>query len=83
MDKKVTAEMNSELTKTFTKEKVEMTLIQMAPLKSPSPDGFNPCFYQTYWHIVSENVTLVVLNLLIRVFLTVVSIFLTLPYSKN
>lgn len=26
-------------------------------LESPSPDGFKTSFYQTYWHIVNEEVT--------------------------
>lgn len=56
--------MNSNLAATFTREEVEMTLKQMAPLKSPCPDGFNLGFYQTYWHIVEDEVTSVVLKFL-------------------
>lgn len=36
----------------------------MAPMKLPRLDNFNPSFYQTYWHIVGEEVTLVVLKFL-------------------
>lgn len=36
----------------------------MAPLKSSGPNGFNPSFYQFYWHIMGEAVTSVVLNFL-------------------
>lgn len=39
-----------------------MALKQMAPLKSPSSDGFNPSFYQTYWHIVGEEITSIFLK---------------------
>ena len=44
----VTEEMNSELLKEFTVEEVENALKQMAPLKSPGPDGMPPLFYQSY-----------------------------------
>lgn len=57
-------EMNAELTKQFTKQEVKIALKQMAPMKLPRLDNFNPSFYQTYWHIVGEEVTLVVLKFL-------------------
>ena len=44
----VTKEMNSELLKEFIAEEVENALKQMAPLKSPGPDGMPPLFYQSY-----------------------------------
>lgn len=56
--------MNNSLTEDFTKEEVVAALKQMAHLKSSSPNGFNPSFYQSYWHIVGEEVTSVVLNFL-------------------
>lgn len=56
--------MNFNLTKHCFKEEVESPLKQMAPLKSLGPDGFNPSFYQKYWHIVGEEVTLVALKFL-------------------
>lgn len=61
---KVTTKMNNYLTSPFLKEEVEMALKQMAPLKSPGLDGFNISFYQTYSHIVGEEVTFVVLKFL-------------------
>ena len=42
---KVTEDMNVELLKEFTTDEVENALKQMAPLKSPSPDGMPPLFY--------------------------------------
>lgn len=45
-------------------EEVEYALKNMAPLKSPGLDGFNPGFYQKYWHIVGSEVSSVVLNFL-------------------
>ena len=44
----VTAKMNTELMAKFMTEEVETTLKQMAPLKSPGPDGMPPIFYQHY-----------------------------------
>ena len=44
----VTKEMNSELLKEFIAKEVENALKQMAPLKSPGPDGMPPLFYQSY-----------------------------------
>lgn len=56
--------MNDSLMECFTKEEFELALHQMTPLKSPSLDGFNPSFYQMYWHIVGDKVTSVVINFL-------------------
>lgn len=56
--------MNSSLTKQFTREEVKLALKQMVPLKSLGLDGFNPVFYQTYWHIVGDEVTLMALKFL-------------------
>lgn len=61
---KVTDEMNSELTRTFTKEDVVATLKQLHPTKSPGPDDMSALFFQKYWDIVSTNVFNMVLNVL-------------------
>ena len=53
---KVTEEMNTTLTTTFTVDEVEKALKQMEPLKSPGPDGMPPLFFQTYWSLVGPNV---------------------------
>lgn len=55
--------MNEALTKQFMREEVA-TLKRMALLKSPDPNGINPNFYQTYWHIMRDEITLVVLQFL-------------------
>lgn len=31
-------------------------MFSMHPEKSPSDDGLNPAFYQTYWSIVGEDI---------------------------
>ena len=48
----------------FQAEEVHTVLKQMAPLTAPGPDGMSPIFYKTYWNIVGEDVTAVVLNAL-------------------
>ncbi|XP_075640217.1 uncharacterized protein LOC142611959 [Castanea sativa] len=56
--------MNVELLKEFTPDEVENALKQMAPLKSPGPDGMPPLFYQNYWslsafmadRLISDNI---------------------------
>lgn len=40
----------------FTAQEVEIALKQMAPLKSPGPDGLPPIFYQNYWSLVGNDV---------------------------
>lgn len=62
MTNRVLTEMYNLLTEPFKKEEVAVALKQMDPLKSPDLDGFNPNFYQSYWHIVCEEVISVVLN---------------------
>ena len=32
-------------------------LFSMHPDKAPGPDGMNPCFFQHYWDVVSDDVT--------------------------
>ena len=61
---KVTNEMNSELTRTFTREEVVIALKQLHPTKSPGPDGMLALFFQKYWSIASTNVSNMVLNVL-------------------
>ena len=58
---KVTQDMNMELLKEFTANEVENALKQMAPLKSPGPDGMPPLFYQSYWSLVGPEVTKAIL----------------------
>ena len=48
----------------FQASEVKEALNQMAPLTAPGPDGMSPIFYKSFWHIVGENVTAVVLRAL-------------------
>ena len=52
----VTDEMNNDLMVEFQKEEIEIALKQMAPLKSPGPNGMLPIFYQHYWSLVGNDV---------------------------
>ncbi|KAK4386128.1 putative mitochondrial protein [Sesamum angolense] len=52
------------LAQPFTKEEVVRALFQMAPLKSPGPDGMPPLFFQRFWSSVQGDVVPCVLALL-------------------
>jgi hypothetical protein len=53
---KVTEEMNAKLTANFTVEEIKQALDQMAPFKTPGPDGFTVEFYQKQWATVGQEV---------------------------
>ena len=61
---RVTDEMNMKLTCQFTELNVTTAMKQMAPLKAPGPNGMPPIFYQSYWHVVGEDVAAAVLSCL-------------------
>ena len=56
--------MNDDLTKPYTAEEVKAALFQMAPSKAPGVDGFTAGFYQRYWDLLGNDVTLAVLDFL-------------------
>ena len=58
MDQVVTPDMR------YSSEEVKQALFQMHPSKSPKPDGMPPFFFQKYWHIVGQDVTIAVLSVL-------------------
>lgn len=47
--KRVTTEMNHDLTKRITEEEVQEDLFDIGPYKAPGPDGFSTVFYQKFW----------------------------------
>lgn len=51
---------NRDLPRPFSKNEVFAALQQMHPCKAPSPDGIIVIFYQRFWHIVGDDVTLFV-----------------------
>ncbi|KAL0396908.1 UNVERIFIED_CONTAM: putative mitochondrial protein [Sesamum calycinum] len=65
---RLSEQLRQELSQPYTAEEISKALSQMAPLKSPGPDGMPPFFFQKYWHIVKTDVisaTLALLNELI------------------
>lgn len=54
--------MNEQLQLQFTRDKVQEALKQMALFKSLGPNGFNACFYQSYWPIIHFEMRIVVLK---------------------
>nr|XP_023927486.1 uncharacterized protein LOC112038880 [Quercus suber] len=60
----VTEEMNTNLTRDFTKQEVDLALKEMAPLKAPGPDGMPPLFFQSFWPLIGDEVSKAVLDCL-------------------
>lgn len=53
----VTESMNADLMKPYTREEVDATIKQMAPLKVVGPDGMPSLFYQAFWQNVGLDVS--------------------------
>lgn len=60
----VIEDMNFDLNRPFLAEEVQRVLHQMAPLIAPGMDGMPPIFYKSFWHIVGNDVIMVVLSAL-------------------
>ena len=60
----VTEDMNISLTREFTRQEVEIALKDMAPLKALGPDGMPPIFFQSFWRLIGDDVSKVVLDFL-------------------
>ncbi|WJX23528.1 hypothetical protein P8452_12731 [Trifolium repens] len=56
IQQRVTDEDNARLTSPILKEEIYNALMQMHPDKSPGPDGFNPAFYQHFWHLCGDDI---------------------------
>ncbi|KAF7131590.1 hypothetical protein RHSIM_Rhsim09G0083100 [Rhododendron simsii] len=56
VDPVVPSNMNIAFTKPVTREEVKAATFKMGALKAPGSDGFPRLFYQTYWHVVGEDV---------------------------
>ena len=57
-------EMNSQLSSNFMAWEVQQAITQMAPLKAPGLDDMPPFFYQHYWDLIGDDITLSILNFL-------------------
>ena len=64
LERLVNDNMNAQLSQEFMVWEVQAALKQMAPLKSPGPDGMPPLFYQNYWDLVGGDVTNSILSFL-------------------
>lgn len=54
--RKVTHEINSELTKDITDEEIKNAAFSIGPDRTPGPDGMNRAFYQRYGGIIGTSV---------------------------
>ncbi|XP_048624014.1 uncharacterized protein LOC106417447 [Brassica napus] len=56
----ITGSMNDSLTAPVSEWEVKLALFAMHPDKAPGPDGMTAIFYQQFWDIVKEDLTLMV-----------------------
>ncbi|KAL0884467.1 hypothetical protein Bca101_008448 [Brassica carinata] len=56
LSRKVTPEMNQKLTTIPSNSEIKEAVLSINGNKAPGPDGFSATFYQSYWHIVGEDV---------------------------
>ena len=56
--------MNEGLLGVFSKREVDLALKRMASLKALGLDGMLPIFYQYYWSLIGDDVSLAVLSYL-------------------
>lgn len=61
---KMTSKMQDVLSRDFTAEEIKAALFQMGPTKVPGLHVMNALFFQKFWHIVSDDVIVVVLYFL-------------------
>lgn len=59
---RISPEVHDQLLAHFSSDEVISTLSQMAPLKSPGPDGLPAVFFQKYWHVLGADIITCVLD---------------------
>ncbi|KAH7851087.1 hypothetical protein Vadar_007104 [Vaccinium darrowii] len=57
---KISGNMNSRLTKDFTRGEIKKALFDMDPTKAPGADGMTAGLFQHYWSIIGEDIINVV-----------------------
>ena len=65
IDTKVTPAMNTDLTREFIANEVELALKQMKPLIAPGLDGMSPILFKSCWNFIGQDVidaSLAILN---------------------
>lgn len=60
--KRVTAEINADLTKKVTIEEIKQAAFSIGPSKAPGRDGFTGDFYHTFWEEIKNSVVSEVQN---------------------
>ena len=60
----VSADMNIQLSKPFSREEVDTAIKEMDPIKAPGPDGMPPIFYHSFWSLLGDDVYNAVLDCL-------------------
>ncbi|XP_047978592.1 uncharacterized protein LOC125220464 [Salvia hispanica] len=55
-DGRVAPSDNALLIEEVTEVEIKQTVFSMHPDKAPGPDGMNPSFFQTFWHIIGRDV---------------------------
>ena len=69
LSNKVTPEMNEALIAIPSDSEIREAVMSINGNKAPGPDGFSATFYQSYWHIVGEDVVRDVRNFFISSYL--------------
>lgn len=76
---KLSDSMFNSLLQPVLKEEVFVALNSMQPYKSPGPDGFQGIFFKQYWHIVGDDISQLVAQLLPRALLILLFLRPSLP----
>jgi hypothetical protein len=61
---RVSKQMNESLCAEYTEDEVKAAMFNIGDLKAPGLDGMPAIFYKRFWHILGEQVTMEVLNVL-------------------
>ena len=56
-NRRVTREMNEDLTRPVTEEEVRKAVFSIGPNKAPGPDGFTGAFYRQFWPTIKDQIT--------------------------